>query len=269
MDLPVLIETDTLFSRLSDDLLIIDCCSAESYAQGHIQGAVHVAPSQLSCGTKPATGKLPSLKNLQSLFESIGLTAQSRVVVYDDAGGSWAGRLIWTLDLIDHQQSSMLNGGIKAWVNDSFPLETTAAEIQTSRLNLNIDQTLIADIDEILQQLDNPDTAIWDVRTTEEHNGTKVLGQRGGHIPGAIHHEWTELTNANDSDRIRPLGVIQDELDAKGLSKNKTIITHCQTHRRSGLTYFVAKKLLGYDNIKAYPGSWSEWGNREDAPIEK
>ena len=279
MNLPALINTQTLKDNLGNpELLIIDLSSAESYAQGHIEGAVHISPSKINCGIKPATGKLPPLADLQSLFESIGLTNDKHVVVYDDAGGSWAGRMIWTLELIGHSSASLLDGGIAAWRSAGLPTlqktspasqETAALQSSNLSLSLSLNTELIADMGEILQNLDNPDYAIWDVRTPEEYNGTKVLALRGGHIPGAINLEWNSLTDASNNTCIRPLEDIQAELNAAGLTQDKTIITHCQTHRRSGLTWFVANKLLGYKAIKAYPGSWSEWGSHSETPIEK
>ena len=94
------------------NLLIIDLCSDDNYNTGHIPGAVHIRPSQLSCGLKPAPGKLPDLHVLQTLLQNIGLTHNKKVITYDDAGGSWAGRMIWTLALIGYNNTVMLNGGL-------------------------------------------------------------------------------------------------------------------------------------------------------------
>lgn len=267
MTLPALIDASTLQRHINDPkLLIIDLCGSESYAEGHIPGAVHVPPTQLSSGQKPAPGQLPAQETLQHLFESIGLAPDRHVVVYDDAGGSWAGRMIWTLDIIGHKKSSLLDGGLAAWQNAGLPVSTETPAVTPSRLQLTLDSSLIADKQEILDNLDNPDYCIWDARSPEEYRGEKVQAARGGHIPGAVNLEWTELMD--EQKRLLPVEQLQALLDAKGLGKNRTIATHCQTHRRSGLTWFVARKLLNYPAIKAYPGSWSEWGNSEDVPIE-
>ena len=119
-----------------------------------------------------------------------------------------------------------------------------------------------------MSALGEKDLVVWDTRSKEEHQGTKVLAKRGGHIPGAVHYEWTEMMDLTKPHRrLLPLKEIQTQLDARGIFKNKHVVTHCQTHHRSGLSYLVAK-LLDYNNIQAYPGSWSEWGNRDDTPIE-
>ena len=132
---------------------------------------------------------------------------------------------------------------------------------------VNIDQSPIAEIADITSQLGSEQLGIWDARSAAEHSGEKVLAQRGGHIPGAINIDWLELMDRERNLRLIDLDQLQQRLNTLGLTKEKQIITHCQSHHRSGLTY-LAMKILGYPNIKAYHGSWGEWGNREDTPIE-
>lgn len=271
MTLPALVDAQTLKAYLDrhPNTLVIDVCSPEAYAQGHLPGAVNVPPSRLSSGIKPATGSLPSAEDLKALLESIGLTPNKQVVVYDDAGGSWAGRMFWTLEVVGHRQNALLDGGIFAWRAQDLPLTADLPDVTRSTLApLHINRELIIDKEDILASLGQPGFAVWDARAPEEYNGTKLVSERGGHIPGAINLDWVNLyDNANDT-RLKPLDEIRTMLEKAGLTPDKTIATHCQTHRRSGLTWFVAAKLLGYKHIKAYPGSWAEWGNTEGLPIE-
>ena len=267
MILPALIDASTLHQHLPDDrLLIVDLCSDDNYRAGHIPGAVHIPPARLGCGQPPAPGKLPAIESLTAMLEHIGLDSRRHVVAYDDAGGSWAGRLIWTLALLGFDNASLLDGGRNAWLAAGLPLSNQTPVIQPSQLQLAINPVWLADKQEILHNLDNPDYCIWDARSAGEYRGENVQAARGGHIPGAIHLEWTELMD--EQQRLLPVEQLQSMLDKAGLTRDKTITTHCQTHRRSGLTWFVARKLLGYPAIKAYPGSWSEWGNCDDTPIE-
>lgn len=247
-------------------LLLIDLCSDEHYACGHIPGAVHIKPSQLSCGIKPSPGKLPEQATLQQLFQSIGLQKDTPIVVYDDAGSSWAGRMVWTLALIGQHNVQLLDGGRYAWEKAGFDFSQDQVSVQKSDFNLSIDSSNIANIDEIQSQLNHNDFMIWDARSLAEYDGSKILAKRGGHIPGATHLEWTDLTD--NEGFLLDTQQLQTLLNSKGLSADKHIVTHCQTHRRSGLTWFVAKKLLSYPQIKAYPGSWSEWGNDDTTQIE-
>lgn len=272
MSLPLLLEAEQLHHALQQtahtptDMLIVDLCSEAAYHQGHIPGAVHVNTAELIQGDKPAPGLLPSTDKLNALFSRLGLAPDTHVVCYDDEGGAWSGRFLWTLEVIGHPHYSYLNGGIRRWRAKGFAEEKTPRQRQPAVVRVSLHPEPIATTEELLRELrDNPQLLVWDARSAEEYRGEKVLSQRGGHIPGAIHGEWTSLLDPNDHLRIR-----QDAkhyLLSLGITPDKHIVTHCQTHRRSGLTWLVMK-ILAYPHIRAYPGSWSEWGNRTDTPVE-
>ena len=266
-ELALLIEPEQLAEVLGDEeLLILDTCSADNYRTHHIPGAVHIPPAELQVGTKPAVGKIPEKKRLEALFSAAGLNAKKHVVVYDDEGGGWAGRLIWTLDVLGHTRYSYVNGGLPAWLAAGLPVTTELPTSAPSGFSAEWHDEVIAEATDVLDAIDDPDQAIWDARSAEEYRGEKVVAQRGGHIPGAINIDWLELMDRDRQLRLVDLDALQQRLNELGLSKDKTIITHCQTHHRSGLSY-LAMKILGYDKIKGYHGSWSEWGNREDTPV--
>ena len=267
--LPLLMEAEQLAGLLTSGehkLLILDTSSAGNYAKHHIPGAIHIEPKALQCGTAPTPGKLPSAEQLSELFSRIGLSPDQHIIAYDDEGGGWAGRLIWTLDVLNHKNYSYLNGGLHAWVNEGHPVETTINQNTPSNFIVAINHGPIAEVEDIVPNLCNDDFAIWDARSAEEYDGSKVLAKRSGHIPGAVNIDWLELIDRDRNMRLVHLEPLQQRLNSLGLSKNKHIVTHCQTHHRSGLSY-LAMKVLGYRKIKGYHGSWSEWGNREDTPI--
>lgn len=263
--LPLVVEPQELEGCLHDEnLLIVDLCNPQLYAQVHVPGALNITPQHLVAGTPPATGKLPSLKQLEDLFSLIGYTGKEHIVVYDDEGGGWAGRFIWTLDVIGHNNYSYLNGGIHAWLKEGHPAESTPNTVEPASVSLSIDDSVIASKDYILTHLESASVAIWDARSPAEYSGEKVLAMRGGHIPGAINFEWTSAMDPARNYRIRDN--LTEALAELGMPLEKEIITHCQTHHRSGFTYLVAK-VLGFNSVRAYDGSWSEWGNLADTPI--
>jgi len=263
--LPLLIDAPALQSHLADEnLLIIDLCHDENYHQGHIPGAIHISPTDLVAGIPPAVGRLPDIRKLEQLFSRIGYTDTKHLVIYDDEGGGWAGRFIWTLDVVGHSSASLLDGGLVAWRAENRPLQTEHALPQATNVTLTIHQEPIAEITDILDSLQQDTAVIWDARSPEEFAGITKYAARGGHIPGAINLDWQMMMDRENHLRLKK--DLPSLLTQHGISPEKHIITHCQSHHRSGLTYFVGK-YLGY-SIQAYHGSWSEWGNDATTPVE-
>ncbi len=257
-------------SPLQDNTLLVAVMQQSVFDVHHIPGSVLVEPAELMSGIKPAVGKLPSKDRLDALFSKIGLNCDKHVIVYDDEGGGWAGRLIWTLDIIGHENHSYLDGGLSAWLKMAYPLSNTNTDDslpEPTNYSANIREELLVSKDELLTSIEDVESIVWDARAFEEFNGTKVTALRNGHIPGAANLNWLDLQDRENGLRLKPLQEIQRQLNELGISKDKKVITHCQTHHRSGLTYLVGK-ALGYD-IKAYDGSWSEWGNDPNVPIDQ
>ena len=264
----LVLQTSQLDSLLNQaNILLVFIGSEEAFREAHIPGSQHIRPSELVCGIAPAAGKIADADDLAFLCSRIGLNDNSIVVAYDDEGGGWAGRLIWTLDVIGHTQYHYLDGGLVAWLGENRKTENGLTEsAKQSHLEIKIDSALIVSAEQIIESLNDDDFMVWDARSPQEYSGEKVLAARGGHIPGAANINWLDLMDRNNFLRLKPLATIKAMLADKGLTAEKTIITHCQSHHRSGLTYLVGK-IIGL-NIKAYDGSWSEWGNLTNTPID-
>lgn len=271
--LPLLLEVEQLNEMIKADnglppqTLLIDVSSPDNYLRGHIPGALHLPPGALQCGVPPAPGKLPDSTHLQQLFSVLGLRSDLHVIAYDDEGGGWAGRLLWTLEAVGHPGYSYLNGGIHAWRDAGFEVSTEVSKPRKEAFEFTLNRAPIAEAEDIMQQLGSPDFAIWDARSGEEHRGERVAAARSGHIPGAVNIDWLELIDRNNSTRLIDLGPLALRLQQLGLGPEKDIVTHCQSHHRSSLTWLVMK-ILNYPRVRGYHGSWGEWGNREDTPIE-
>lgn len=265
--LPLLLEPQELAKALpAEEILVIAVCSEKVFGEGHLPGAILVTPGELVCGIKPATGKLPGKSQLDGLFSRIGLSSEKHIVAYDDEGGGWAGRLLWTLDVVGHSSYSLLNGGQIAWQGANLPMTKEVHTPQTTSFNSSVNNNYIATMSEVLTSIEDDNVIVWDARSKEEYDGVKVTAQKNGHIPGAVNLDWLEVMDRTNNLKLKPLDVLREELNSLGITEQKNVITHCQTHHRSGLTY-IAGKILGM-NIKAYDGSWSEWGNHEETPIE-
>tara|TARA_R110001599_G_scaffold10418_2_gene51449 strand:+ start:5119 stop:5946 length:828 start_codon:yes stop_codon:yes gene_type:complete len=267
---PLLLEPDVLQHILStkqaDNFLLVDLGSEERFSQAHLPNARLILPSETQAGP-PIPGLSPSDAQLTQLLQRIGLTEDSHVVVYDDEGGGWAGRFIWLLDEIGHSKYSYLNGGIHAWAAAGFPVETGLISHPKSQIIVKNHSKNTLTADDLIKALKTNPPQIWDARSPKEYRGETINAAKGGHIPGALNYEWTQAMDQSQNLRLKPLEQILKELQALGMSADKDTVTHCQSHHRSGLTYLLAK-LLNFKSIKAYAGSWGEWGNRLDTPIE-
>ncbi|RDB43866.1 sulfurtransferase [Halomonas sp. DQ26W] len=269
--LPLIIEPEQLAEHLADPrLLIIDVpLKAENYDQGHVPGAVFLDFRKLMHGEGEVPNGVPSADALSRLFSELGLTRDTHVVAYDDEGGGWAGRLLWTLELMGHTRYSYLNGGIHAWrqAGQSASSERhtpTPSEYEAAILHPEV----AIDRAELQERLGEKGFAIWDARSPAEYRGEKGENRQLGHIPGAVNMEWTEAMDKERALRIRDYAELITELEALGLTPDMEVVTHCQSHHRSSFTWLVGK-ALGFEKIRGYAGSWKEWGNRDDTPIEK
>ena len=265
--LPLVIEPKQLEELLDDEsLIIVDLCKPETYVQAHIPGAIYLDYKQIIAVNPPTMGLLPSEEILENITSLMGLTDDKFVVAYDDEGGGKAARLLWTLHSIGFQNCALLNGGIHAWANEKHPLDKEVSQAPHSQYKVTITPEPLADKAYILENLENDSVALLDARSELEYNGQKKFAERAGHIPGAINIDWMLFIDQNNHARLKPEAELRSMLVERGLTPDKTVVTYCQTHHRSALSYWVLK-YLGYNNAKGYPGSWSDWGNSPDTPI--
>ena len=270
LNLGLLIDVEDLLPHLDNEKLrIVDLSRSSVYAQLHIPHAIPLKPAQLLRQDENATGLLPDAESLKQLIAYLNISPEHHVVVYDDEGGAWAGRLIWNLHCLGFYQTSLLNGGIHAWLAAGLP--TTSEQEQFApvqplvELNLAAQDQVRIEYAELLTLVQQQAIQLWDCRTEDEYTGLRLAARRGGHIPNARHFEWSTALNRENHLKLHALERTQQRLEQQGFNLQEPVVVYCQSHHRSGLAYILGR-VLGW-NIRAYDGAWSEWGNRLDSPI--
>ena len=245
----------------------MDLRKADAYPLAHIPGAVHLDYAELVAARPPVMGLLPGKDQLTAVFSRLGLTPDTHIVAYDDEGGGRAARLLWTLEVAGHHHYSLLDGGWQEWMAQHLPTQPGRESRPSTHYPASPQGTAVADLAYIRAHLGDPTVVLVDARSPQEFRGEKRLAEQGGHIPGAVNLEWVESMDRQNNRRLKPAEVLRQRLRELGITPDKEVIVYCQTHHRSAHTYIVLKSL-GYTKIKGYPGSWSEWGNQGDTPIE-
>ncbi|MGQ7846284.1 sulfurtransferase [Granulosicoccus sp. 3-233] len=276
MSLPLVLEPTELATLLADiqaegntltqaHLCVVDLRSAEAYAAGHLPGAVHGDAALLNRVDSPMGGLMPDPDQVNTFLANIGANLGDQIIAYDGGRETPAARLMWVLDAYGYEVGSWLNGGFAGWQAQGLPVTREVPDVRPGQLSLSLIGDNVISADNLMAELDSPTLSILDVRSEAEFNGTDVRSAMGGHVPGACHLEWTEMLD--EQGRLLDDDTLQSALDARQINLDDTVIVYCQTHQRSAVTY-VALKHLGYGDVRALDGAWSNWGNRADTPKE-
>ena len=243
------------------NLILIDTRSYKEYSEGHIPGAVNLDLFAFHWIDTSILGIEAFNSQTKQILSFVGVSNDKKVVFYDDVSGMLAARGVWLLMYFSHPNSMMLDGGITKWKNENLSLETKPNQYKPSNFSGKINAELIAGFEFINENLNN--LKIIDARSKEEYDGSLVRAARGGHIPNSMNIDWNE--------NLRDDGTMKNEEDLSKLyniPKDTEIVTYCQGAYRAANT-FLALKKIGFKNVKVYLGSWGEWGNKLDLPVNE
>ncbi len=250
-------------------LRLIGVQKMQDYLLAHLPRAQQVEYAELVVPAQDsgASALLPNEERFSALARKLGLNADSWVVAYDDGFGTAASRLIWTLHTFGHGRCSLLDGGLKAWFGCNQPIANGPPEpIPAGNFIASEPNRHVIHLQELWARIDEPDLKIIDARSEAEYLGTKILTKRAGHLPNAIHLEWSNALSLPQSPCFKATEALKAMLDQHGLQPSDEVVVYCQTHHRSSLSYMMLRHL-GYERARGYHGSWSEWGNHPDTPI--
>jgi len=251
--------------------LVIDARPAERFARGQIPTAVHLdlwGVSLIDTSEAPLRAFSWMIGHLCSLR---GVRPDRPVVVYDDRSSLPAARLFWLLEYLGHPDVRVLDGGAPAWSAAGFDLATDPAAPTPSEWHGSPSADRVATWRDVLDRVNRAaagraDGAILlDTRSDAEFSGALVRAARGGAIPGAVHLEWTN--NVRPDGRFKSADELRAMYAAAGVTPDREVVTYCQGGYRAAHAY-LALRLLGFPRVRNYTGSWKEWGDRLDLPIE-
>ena len=245
--------------------LVLDLRPADAYVAGHIPGAIHINLWGLSLTDTDPAPLNAFMWMIEHVLAIHGVNAATPIVAYDEQSGVRAARAFWFLEYFGHPSARVLDGGFGAWTRAGLPVARDAAPAQASEWTGRRESRALATWREVREAISRPDAVIVDARSDGEYRGTTVRAKRGGAVPHAVHIEWTR--NLTAEGEFKPADELKKMYEDAGVTPDREVITYCQGGYRAAHSY-LALRLLGYPRVRNYVGSWKEWGDREDLPIE-
>lgn len=269
--------------RTKGKYILVEVSKWTEYEKGHLPKAQHCWRGDFNSNDDsfPFKGMMGGRTKINGFLQNIGIhSLEQALYLYDTRGGCEAARVKWILERYGFDNAFILDGGKQAWQAAGYDLETTkkqkdpvipkwkdeSEEFSLKGNNLN----QVAFMEEVIQAITDSNTVLVDTRSSAEFKGAPLKkngkqldfnpsGYAAGRIPGAVHFDWGNAVQLGKDYTLKSVKDLEFELSSKGITKDKNIITYCQSGTRSAHTALVLSELLDYPNVKNYDGSWIEW----------
>ena len=240
------------------------------FAAEHIPGAVYFDIDDISDTASPLPHMLPSPEKFASRVKNLGLGDGNRIVVYDGLGLFSAARVWWMFRVFGHEDVAVLDGGLRKWKAEGRPLESDAPRPRERHFTARVNSLLVRELDDVKRNIETKREQVIDARSPGRFFGRDPeprQGLRGGHIPGSKNVPFGEMTDPATG-TLLPAAAIEAKFRAAGVDPAKPIVASCGSGV-SACALALGLHLIGAPQVAVYDGSWTEWGGRNDTPIEK
>ena len=271
----VLVDTNWVDQHKNDPkvrVAEVDYDPTANYALGHVPGSVLI--DWKADINDPLTRNIVTKQACESLLQRVGVNDDTTLVLYGDFNNWFAAFAFWVFKYYGYKDVRLMNGGRKKWLEEDKPVTKDIPSHAKGNFNASEpDSSIRVFLRYVRDTLGSK--ILVDVRGPKEFTGEILAppeyptehAQRGGHIPGAVNIPWGQAVNEDGT--FKSADELQKLYQSKGVAADKEVISYCRIGERSSHTWFVLKYLLGYPNVKNYDGSWTEWGNMIDNPIER
>ncbi|QDI92406.1 sulfurtransferase [Salicibibacter halophilus] len=277
MDVDYFVTKEWLYDHLNDpNVVVADCrydlqdpdAGWEAYRNGHIPGAVFFdlkkdlsGPAAVHGGRHP----LPSVDDLTATLNAAGVDHHKHVVVYDDQHGSMAGRLWWLLRYVGHPTVSLLDENYAKWQAQGYPTSTEVPVPRPTHFEPKLQPDMRVDIDDVKALKEKENVVVLDARAPERYRGEQeLIDKKAGHIPGAENWFWKE--NIGSDGKWKSTEGLAERF--RSLQQKDAVVVYCGSGVSANAN-IIALKQAGIENVKLYPGSWSDWASYDQNPISK
>jgi thiosulfate/3-mercaptopyruvate sulfurtransferase len=247
----------------NDNVIVISAQKSSGYNDFHITGSISLPPSIL-VDNEPIPYMLKDVSEMEEIIGSKGVSNTNQIIIYDEGSHKYSGRLYWVFKYLGATDVKILNGGLEAWKAIRKPVTSSPTTKKATTFTANVQPQYLAMLDEVKTATSDPGYVIVDARSEAEYMGTDKTSLRQGHIPNAVHINYTDIIASNGE--IKSAEELTAIYSENGVTPDKTVIIYCKTSVRAAIEFAALSSVLGYENVKVFDGAMSEWSS--DASTE-